>query len=183
MPQADMIQPIQPPTRGAPGAPANADQDLQVLTFDIGAETLALEAALVQEIVDLLPATRVPGAPAIAAEIVNFRGRIIPLVDLRIAFGLPPAPPTVDSRIVVIAAAVGPETILCGLLADKVHEVRHVAESTMDVPPVVGMRWPRETIRRLVRNEGQIVILPDIDAILGAIIGRAAATPTPQSQH
>ena len=96
---------------------------------------------------------------------------------------VPPAPPTVDSRIVVIAAAVGPETILCGLLADKVHEVRHVAESTMDVPPVVGMRWPRETIRRLVRNEGQIVILPDIDAILGAIIGRAAATPTPQSQH
>ena len=62
------------------------DGAVQALTFDISGEIFALEAGVVREILDLLPETDIPGAPAFVGAVINFRGRVIPLVDLRLAF-------------------------------------------------------------------------------------------------
>jgi len=78
------------------------DGRLEVLTFDLQAEKFAVEAVLVREILDLLPETVVPGADRLVASVANFRGKIIPIADLRLAFGLPSAESTMDSRIVVV---------------------------------------------------------------------------------
>ena len=72
---------------------------LEALTFDLHGETFALEATLVREVLDLLPETEVPGAPAFVSAVINFRGRIIPLVDLRVAFDMP-----VDGATIELAA-------------------------------------------------------------------------------
>ncbi|WP_375195236.1 chemotaxis protein CheW [Sphingobium sp.] len=149
--------------------PWDEQGELEVLTFDLAGETFALEAVLVQEIVDLLPETAVPGATPMVGSVVNFRGKIIPLADLRLAFGMPAAPKdreaTVDSRIVVIELDLDGEALLVGLRTDRVHEVTTLCRRSSEEPPMLGMRWRRDFVRELVRREESVVLLPDLPAI------------------
>lgn len=142
--------------------------NLEVLTFDLGEETFAVEAMLVREILDLLPETRVPGAPALVHSVVNFRGKIIPIADLRLAFGMTQAGVTVDSRIVVIEIPLAGEPTQIGIRTDKVHEVTTLQQSDSEPPPAVGMRWRRDFVRELVRRPTGVVVLPDLATIFAA---------------
>jgi len=139
--------------------------ELDVLVFSLGGETLALEATMVREIVDLLPETKVPSAPPLVGSIANFRGRIIPIADLRIAFGLPIGEATVDSRIVVIETELNGETVQLGIRTDKVHEVTSLNRNSSEEPPAVGLRWRRDYVRELVRQPDGVIVLPDLQAI------------------
>ena len=143
-----------------------AGDGLEVLSFELDGERFALEATLVREIVDLLPETAVPGAPAIVDSVINFRGRVIPLADLRVAFGMQPAAATIDSRIVVIEIPVQDEPTLIGLRTDKVHEVTSLAYADSEPAPSVGIRWRTQYIRRISQKDGLLVILPDLAEIL-----------------
>lgn len=145
---------------------------LEVLTFDIGEECLAVEAVSIREILDLLPETRVPGAPPLVSSVANFRGKIIPIADLRVAFGMSAsndadgeASALLDSRIVVIETELGDETIQIGLRTDKVHEVAILERADSCEPPVLGMRWKREFVRELVRQPDGVIVLPDLQQI------------------
>ena len=142
---------------------------LDVITFNVGDECLAAEAVSVQEILDLLPETRVPGAPALVASVVNFRGQIIPIADLRVAFGMPAEEPTVDSRIVVIETEIEGEVTQIGLRTDKVHEVTSLSRADSSEPPPLGMRWPRHYVREFVRRDDGVIVLPDLPAIFATI--------------
>ena len=143
----------------------DADGQLEVLTFNLQEETFALEAMLVREIVDLPPETVVPGAPPLVGSVANFRGRIIPVADLRLAFGMPRAEATVDSRIIVIEAELDGERIQIGLKTDKVHEVTTLHRARSEEPPAVGMRYRRHYVRELVRASDGVIVLPDLAAI------------------
>lgn len=146
---------------------ANWDSEgqLEVLTFDLAGETFAVEAMLVREILDLLPETIVPGASPLVRSVVNFRGKIIPIADLRLAFDMSATENTVDSRIIVIEIDVNGEPTQIGIRTDKVHEVATLNRSEAEKPPVVGMRWRREFVHDLVRQSSGIVVLPDLGAI------------------
>lgn len=150
-----------------PSSAANWDAEgqLEVLTFDLASETFAVEAMLVREILDLLPETVVPGASPLVRSVVNFRGKIIPIADLRLAFDMPAAENTIDSRIIVIEIEIGGEPTQIGIRTDKVHEVATLNRADAEKPPVVGMRWRREFIHELVRQPSGIVVLPDLSAI------------------
>ncbi|UUR08329.1 chemotaxis protein CheW [Sphingomonas glaciei] len=150
--------------------------ELEVLTFDLHSETFALEAVLVREILDLLPETPVPGANPLVGGVVNFRGKIIPIADLRPAFGFPVTEATIDSRIVVIEMAVGDGSIQVGIRADQVHEVATLRREASEAPPVVGLRWRPDFIRGMVRRPGGGVVLPDLPSIFGPLLG-GPATP------
>jgi len=143
----------------------DADGQLEVLTFDLAGETFAVEAMLVREILDLLAETIVPGASPLVRSVVNFRGKIIPIADLRLAFDMPAAENTIDSRIIVIEIAIDGEPTQIGIRTDKVHEVATLNHADSEKPPVVGMRWRREFVHELVRQAGGIVVLPDLSAI------------------
>lgn len=155
----------------------SAEGDLEVLTFDLGSETFALEAVLVREILDLLPETAVPGALPLVGSVVNFRGKIIPIADLRLAFGMAPAEATVDSRIVVIETAIDGEPIQLGVRTDKVHEVATLHRGDAEEPPAVGMRWRRDYVRDLVRRDQGVIVLPDLQAIFGSALGASETGP------
>jgi purine-binding chemotaxis protein CheW len=157
-----------------------SDGLIEALTFDLSGETFALEAGLVREVLDLLPETDVPGAPDFVSAVINFRGRVIPLVDLRLAFDMEAAAPTIDSRIVVIEHDLDGEPTLIGLRADKVHEVTTIDRAATEAAPSVGMRWRHDFIRLLVRRRGDLIVLPDLEQIFAAR-GRAPATVTPIS--
>jgi len=142
--------------------------NLEVLTFDVGSECLAIEATDIREIVDLLPETRVPGVAPLVASIVNYRGKIIPIADLRVAFGMAITPPTPDSRIVVIETLIDGEMTHIGLRTDKVHEVAMLSRNDSSDPPQVGLRWRREFVREFVRQADGVIVLPALSAIFDA---------------
>lgn len=141
------------------------DERLQVLTFDIRGETFALEAGLVREILDPQGETAVPGAAAFVDSVMNFRGKVIPVADLRLAFGLGRGEATQDSRIVVIELDLDGNPTLVGLRADKVHEVTSLHTAATEPPPPIGMRWRQDYVRGVARLAGEPVILPDLACI------------------
>jgi len=140
-------------------------EELSFLTFDLNKETFAIEAAMVQEILDLLPETKVPGSPAFVGSVINFRGKVIPLADIRIAFGMDATVETIDSRIIVIELELDEEPALVGIRTDKVYEVTQMAKSNSEPPPSVGMRWRADYIHGLVKRNGEFVIIPNLHAI------------------
>ncbi|MGB3813204.1 MAG: chemotaxis protein CheW [Shinella sp.] len=143
----------------------NENDELEVLTFDIAGETFAIEAVMVREILDLLPETPVPGARPFVASILNFRGRVIPLADIRIAFGMEATTVTNDSRIIVIELELDGEPVLIGVRTDKVNEVTTLAKAASEPPPSVGMRWRADYIDCLVKRDSDFIIVPNMHAI------------------
>ncbi|WP_137679813.1 chemotaxis protein CheW [Aurantiacibacter suaedae] len=144
--------------------------ELEVLTFELSGEVLAIEAIRVFEILDVLVDTIVPGAQPLVDRIVNFRGKIIPVADLRLAFGMERTERTVDSRIVVIELVLDGEVTMLGLWADRVLEVTTFARSECEEPPMVGMRWKREYVRCLARRPTGVTIVPDLKTIFESVL-------------
>lgn len=153
--------------------------EMEVLTFNLNGETFAIEAIRVQEILDLLPETSVPGASRFAACVINFRGKVIPLADLRLAFGMEAEEPTIDSRVVVIELDLSGETTLIGLRTDKVNEVTTLAPSASEPPPSVGMRWRPDYIEGLFKRGGEFIIQPNLQAIFAQHDSQAASGSHP----
>ncbi len=141
---------------------------VDVLTFDLDGEVFAIEATMVQEVVDKAPETAVPGAPAFVDAVINFRGRIIPLADLRLAFSLDVRDTSLDSRIIVIAHEMDGESTLIGLRADKVYEVTTLNEAATEAPPRIGLRWRQDFIHCLAKRDDDIIVMPDLAAIFAA---------------
>jgi purine-binding chemotaxis protein CheW len=156
---------------------------LQVLTFDMQGETFAVEAGIVREILDRIPETAVPGASQMVGGLVNFRGRVIPLADLHMAFGFHLAEVTIDSRIIVIELAVDGEATLVGLKADKVHEVTMLEKAATEAAPRVGMRWRQDFIRGLAKRAGDFIVVPDLERIFAVGCGSETSPAAPFTQH
>src|SRR6201985_4024879 len=96
---------------------AGQDDSMQVVMIGLGEEKFALDAGLVREIIDPIPATRVAGAKSFVPSVINVRGNVIPLADLRIRFGMPMSADTADTRIVVIEIDIDNEPVLVGVTA------------------------------------------------------------------
>jgi len=156
---------------------------LQVLTFDMNGETFAVEAGIVREILDRIPETTVPGASPMVGGLVNFRGRVIPLADLHMAFGFGATGVTLDSRIIVIELDMDGEATLVGLKADKVHEVTVLQKAATEAAPRVGMRWRQDFIRCLAKRAGDFIVVPDLERILTVGCGIETPPATAFTQH
>lgn len=153
----------------APAVPAAAAQEgtrVQALMVGIADEIFAIDAGLVREIIDPLPPTRVAGARPHLPSVVNVRGAIIPLADLRVRFGLPPRAASPDTRIVVVELAIDGDPVCVGLTADKVHEVTEIQFSDARPMPRVGLAIRPDFVRTLIKWNDQFVIVPDLEAIL-----------------
>ncbi|SBW12220.1 CheW protein [uncultured Alphaproteobacteria bacterium] len=149
----------------------------EVLTFDLEGEILAVDAREVREILDLAPVTRVPGARRFADGLINVRGQIVPLADLRLKFGMKISPPTVDTRIVVVETRVDGEPAAVGLLADRVREVAELAPEAIAATPDIGLRWRAEYLRGIGKRGGELILLIDLENILASSGARPGRTP------
>jgi purine-binding chemotaxis protein CheW len=138
----------------------------EALMLGVGDEVFAVDAAMVREILDPVPATRVPGASEHVPAIVNVRGRIIPLADIRQRFGMAVTAATVDTRIVVVEVELDGDPILVGVLADKVFEVADLATDTAQPVPRIGTRWRPDYVRCIARWRDDFVVVPDLARIL-----------------
>lgn len=144
----------------------NDSTTTQVLMVAIADEIFAIDAGLVREILDPIPPTRVAGARAHLRSLVNVRGNIIPLADLRIRFGMPERAATSDTRIVVIELPIDGDMVCVGIMADKVHEVTEISNAAAQQIPRVGMALKPEYIRSIVKWKEEFVIVPEMERIL-----------------
>lgn len=141
---------------------SKADNLDEILTIGLGGEVFALPASLVREILDICPMTPVPTAPSFVAHLINVRGRVVPLADLKLRFGLPKSEVTDDSRIVVLQVDIEGEPTVVAILADKVFEVTKLDSWVSEHVPQIGMRWRPEFVRAIGRRGDDFVMVLDI---------------------
>ena len=135
------------------------------LTFRLDEETFAIDVNKVREVLDLSPITKVPRAPEFMRGVINVRGSVVPVVDLKMKFGLLKTEATLDTRIVVMEIDLDGETTVLGAMADSVHEVLELEPGQIQDPPKLGTRWRSEFIRGIGKRNDEFVIITDIDRI------------------
>ncbi|MDB5516921.1 MAG: chemotaxis protein CheW [Tardiphaga sp.] len=151
---------------GHDSAAAYDEAAMQVVMVGLGDEKFALDAGLVREIIDPIPATRVAGARPFLPSVINVRGNVIPLADLRIRFGMPMNGDSADTRIVVLELDIEGDPILVGVIADKVYEVTEISRTNVQQTPRVGMHWRPEFISFITKWRDEFVIVPNLERIL-----------------
>jgi purine-binding chemotaxis protein CheW len=142
--------------------PAAAGDEQQLVVFQLGAELYGVEIARVHEIIRLMAITSVPRAPSFVEGVINLRGKVIPVVDLRRRFGLPQAERTRASRIVVVE--LGDHVV--GIIVDGVSEVLRVETSTIEPPSPVVAGLDSESLSGIAKVDEQLIILLDLDRVL-----------------
>jgi len=138
----------------------------EVLTLDLQGEVLAIDASYVREILDLVPITQVPNSQPFVNGLINVRGKVVPLADLRLKLGMERSETTIDSRIVVVEVELDGAPTTVGLRADKVYEVTELASASVTEAPKIGMRWRPEFIRCIGKRGDDFVIVLNLPAIL-----------------
>ena len=138
---------------------------MQVVMIGLGEEKFALDAGLVREIIDPVPTTRVAGARSFVPSVINVRGNVIPLADLRIRFGMQIAEESAETRIVVVDVNLDGDSVLVGIVADKVYEVTQISHGDVQPTPRVGMHWNPEFIRSITKWREEFVIVPNLERI------------------
>tara|TARA_R110000850_G_scaffold78087_2_gene169101 strand:- start:1108 stop:1596 length:489 start_codon:yes stop_codon:yes gene_type:complete len=138
---------------------------IDVVTLRLGGEWMALPADSLREILEPVAVTRVPLSRAFSNGLINVRGVVVPLTDLRVAFGMPPATATEDTRMLVFDVPLDGETVTVAITADKVYEVTTLDVSTLDEVPSVGLRWPPEFVQGIGKQQDEFLLVPDLEAI------------------
>jgi purine-binding chemotaxis protein CheW len=141
---------------------------LEVLTLGLDGHIFALEAAYVREILDLGPVTEVPSANPFVNGLINVRGKVVPLADLRRKFGMEQSAATIDTRVVVIEIDLGGDQTTIGLLADKVYEVTEIVPAQIEETPRIGMTWRHEYIRCIGKRGEDFIVVLDIATIFSS---------------
>lgn len=146
----------------------------QYVTLGVADELFAAPVEKVQEILDMRPIARLPQAPDSLLGMIDVRGQGIPVVDLRITLGLPTAPDTENTRIIVLALSGQDADLRLGLRADRVFEVTILDDDALDAPPAVGGTWAGHCIAGIGRRNGRFVTVLDLERLLGSF--EAAST-------
>ncbi len=143
---------------------------MQLVSFRLGHEEFGIVITKVQEIILLGEITRMPQTPAYIKGLINLRSNVIPIVDLRLRFGLDEAEATDETRIMVVNV----EDKTVGLIVDAVSEVLRISQDQVTPPPPAVSGLGREYLTGLVRLEERLLVMLDIDKILGEDSGIAA---------
>lgn len=133
------------------------------VTFRVGTADYALPAHQVLHLESFQTATHVPGAPAFVAGIVQVRGRLVPVVDLRVRFGLGPIEHSIDRRVVVVQ--IGKR--VAGLLVDSAREVLHIDESAFEAPPEIIDQQAAGFVKGVATIAKRLFLLVDVPRVIG----------------
>lgn len=140
----------------------------QYLTFKLADEIFAINVIQVREVLDLSTITKVPGTPDFMRGVINVRGSVVPVMDLRLKFGLTKTENTLDTRIVVMELSLEGEITVLGTLADSVNEVIDLESSQIEPPPKIGLRWKAEFIKGIGKRNDMFIIILDIDRVFSS---------------
>ena len=140
----------------------------QYLTFGLAEDVFAIDVVMAKEVLDFADVTRVPQTPAYMLGVINLRGSVVPVVDMRLKFGMEDVAMTRDSCIIVVEVDVDGEPVTVGALADSVQEVMDLAENQIEPPPRIGTKLNTEFIKGMGNLGEKFVIILDINKVFSA---------------
>lgn len=138
---------------------------MEYLTFKLDGDEFAVDVLKTREIVDLRAVTKVPQCPAFMLGVINLRGSVVPVIDLRLKFGMEKAEATQSTSIVVMDVQLGGETVVVGARVDSVEEVLELNDSQIEPAPRIGTRLNTEFIKGMGKQDDQFLIILDIDRV------------------
>ena len=152
----------------------------QYLTFKLENEIFALDVATVREVLDFTTVTRIPRTPEFMRGVINLRGSVVPVVDLRLAFGMSATEKTVNTCIIVVEVRFDGETTVMRALADSVEEVIDLEPEQIQPAPQIGTSIKTDFIRGMGKRDTNFIMILDIDRVFSAdqLTGLCAATPS-----
>ena len=137
----------------------------QYLTFKLDDEVFALGIDKVREVLDYTSVTKVPQTPEFMRGVINLRGGVVPVIDMRLKFGLPRTEQTVNTCIIIVEVEVEGEITILGALADSVQEVLDLEPQQIEPAPKIGTKLRTEFIRGMGRRDERFIIILDIDKV------------------
>jgi purine-binding chemotaxis protein CheW len=156
------------------------------LTFRLGDELFALDVSKVREVLEQDTITGVPNALEFMRGVINVRGSVVPVIDLRAKFGMEDTEKTVHTRIVVMELELDGEKTVLGALADSVHEVIDLPAASIEPPPKIGNRWRTKFIQGIGRKNEEFILLLDIEKVFSVeelVSVQAHSAEEPQLQQ
>lgn len=140
----------------------------QHLTFQLDDEVFALEIAKVREVLDFSEVTKVPQTPEFMSGVINLRGSVVPVVDMRLKFGMGMSENTINSCTIIVEVQMDGETTVLGALVDSVQEVLDLEPDQIELPPRIGTGLDTKFIRGMGRHGKRFIIILDIDKVFAA---------------
>ncbi len=140
----------------------------QYLAFMLDQEVYALDIMQVREVLDYTEITKVPRMPDFMRGVINLRGGVVPVVDLRFKFGMPATEKSVNTCIIIMENTIDGETTLIGALADSVREVLDMEPDQIEPAPKLGTRLKAGFIKGMGKKNDEFIILLDIDRVFSA---------------
>ncbi len=142
------------------------DEDtVQYLTFKLDGESFATEISKVREVLEYTQVTPVPRSPEFMQGVINLRGSVVPVVDLRLQFGMAAAEQTVDSCIIIIEVNIEGTSTVLGALADSVQEVIDLKAEQLEPAPSFGTRIDNDFVQHMGKLEDRFVIVLDMNKV------------------
>jgi len=151
-----------------PAVGTRTDKAGKYLTFTLGQEEYGIAILKVKEIIGMMPITSVPRTPDFLKGVINLRGKVIAVVDLRVKFSMESIPYSDRTCIIVVEIQTGPETMLMGVVVDAVSEVVTIQENETEDTPDFGTSLDTHYILGMAKVGNRVKILLDIDRVLTA---------------
>ena len=140
----------------------------QYLTFKLGNETFGIDVAKVREVLDFTTITEIPRTPDFMSGVINLRGSVVPVVDLRLCFEMSKTQKSVNTCIIVVEVLLDGEPTVIGALADSVEEVIDLEPEQIQPAPRIGTQVRADFIRGMGKREAQFLMILDIDKVFSA---------------
>jgi purine-binding chemotaxis protein CheW len=140
----------------------------QYLTFKLGQEVFATDVAKVREVLDYTTITKIPRTPDFMTGVINLRGSVVPVVDLRLCFQMTRTDRTKNTCIVVVEVQLENESTVIGALADSVEEVIDLEPDQIQPPPRIGTQIRTDFIKGMGKRDMQFIMILDIDRVFSA---------------
>jgi purine-binding chemotaxis protein CheW len=137
----------------------------QYLTFKLDEEVFALDIIKVREVLDFTVITKVPHTPEFMLGVINLRGSVVPVVDMRLKFGMSKTERTVNTCIIILEIEMEGERVVLGALVDSVQEVIEMESGQIEPPPRIGTRLKTRFIKGMGKRDEHFIIILDIDRV------------------
>lgn len=147
---------------------SSINQTTQYLTYKLEDEIFALDISKVREVLDFTTVTKVPRTPDFMRGVINLRGSVVPVVDMRLKFGMTKTDKTVNTCVIIVEINLEGERIVIGALADSVQEVIELEPGQIEPPPRIGTRLKTEFIKGMGKRDDHFIIILDIDRIFSS---------------
>ncbi len=144
------------------------NENNQYLTFKLDKEVYALDINQVREVLDFSDVTKVPRMPDFMRGVINLRGSVVPVADLRVKFGMDRTEKSLDTCIIIMEISLDGETTLLGALSDSVQEVLDLEMEDIEPPPKIGTRLDTEFIKGMGKKNDEFIIILDIDRVFSS---------------